>query len=305
MHLPDGFLSLPVAAGVGAAAAGAVALALRKCRTELDDRAEPLLGVTAAVIFAAQMVNFPILGGTSGHLMGGVLAAVVLGPWPGVLAMTCVLIVQCFLFADGGLLALGANVFNMAVVSCLAGGAIYSLLRSFFREPIAAGIAAWCATILSAAFCALELAASGAFGLTRTLGLMVGIHAAIGLGEAIITGLVVAALLRRRALLVARPATSPSRSWPAVGGGLALAATVVVLLAPIASSYPDGLERVLAMVGGGVETPAPFPDYAVRNWSDNLGTIATGLIGVAVVALLGWMAAKLRFPGPKPDPSPT
>src|SRR5262245_59816066 len=124
MHLPDGFLNLPVAAGMGAISTGAVGVALRQCRRTLDDRAEALLGVTAAGVFAAQMVNFPIPGGTSGHLVGVALAGIVLGPWSGLVAITCVLIVQCFLFADGGLLALGANVFNMGVVACFSASAI-------------------------------------------------------------------------------------------------------------------------------------------------------------------------------------
>jgi cobalt/nickel transport system permease protein len=316
MHLPDGFLSLPVAAGAAAVSAGAVGIALKKCRTELDDRAEPLLGVTAAAIFAGQMVNFPIPGGTSGHLLGGVLAGIVLGPWAGLVAMTCVLIVQCFLFADGGLVALGANVLNMAVVGCLAGSAIFALFKPLAKTPtqtaVAAGIAAWCATLLSSAACALELSASGNFGLPRTFGLMVGVHSVIGIGEALITGLVVAALHRRRSL-VARPNNSPSVAekpspTPMIFGVLALAATVVVVLAPFASAMPDGLERVLGWMAAkepeaAAPLPSPFPDYQIAGWNEHLGTVLTGLIGLSAAMILGWILAKVRFPTPKPDPA--
>jgi cobalt/nickel transport system permease protein len=305
MHLPDGFLNLPVAAGMGAASTAAVGVALRKCRSFLDDRAEALLGVTAAGIFAAQMVNFPIPGGTSGHLLGGALAGIVLGPWAGLVAITCVLIVQCFLFADGGLLALGANVFNMGVVGCLAGHGIFTFLRPLAKsttgQSIAAGIAAWCATVLAAAVCAVQLSSSGAFGFSRTLSLMVGVHAVIGVGEAIITGLVVRALLERRRLQPSQAASLiPEISLKprtVFLGGLSLAATIVVLLAPFASSFPDGLERSLEWMGAG-ESAAPmllamFPDYEVAGLGEWGGTIIAGLFGIAVVTLMAWFASKL------------
>ena len=305
MHLPDGFLNLPVAVGMGAASTAAVGVALRKCRSSLDDRAEALLGVTAAGVFAAQMVNFPIPGGTSGHLLGGALAGIVLGPWAGLVAITCVLIVQCFLFADGGLLALGANVFNMGVVGCLAGHWVFSLIRPMARtvtaQCIAAGLAAWCATILAAAACAVQLSMCGAFGFSRTLSLMVGVHAVIGVGEAIITGFVIRALIERRRL---QPALAASLI-PHAGltprtvflGGLSLAATVVVVLAPFASDLDDGLERTLGWLGAG-ESAAPlslamFPDYQVAGLGEWSGTVVAGLFGIAVVTLIAWLAARL------------
>jgi cobalt/nickel transport system permease protein len=305
MHLPDGFLNVPVAAGMGAASTAVVGVALRKCRSTLDDRAEALLGVTAAGVFAAQMVNFPIPGGTSGHLLGGALAGVILGPWAGLVAITCVLIVQCFLFADGGLLALGANVFNMGVIGCLAGHGIFSLLRPFARtatsQCIAAGAAAWCATILAAAACALQLSLSGSFGFARTLSLMVGVHAVIGVGEAIITAFVLRALLERArmqdhvATTFVQDVQPPPKA--VLVGGLALAATFIVVLAPFASSLPDGLERSLSWLGAG-EGDAPlllawFPDYKIAGLGEWGGTVVAGLVGTAVVTLIAWFASKL------------
>ena len=313
MHLPDGFLNLPIAAGMAAASTGVVGVALRKCRSTLDDRAEALLGVTAAGVFAAQMVNFPIPGGTSGHLLGGALAGVVLGPWAGLVAITCVLIVQCFLFADGGLLALGANVFNMGVIGCLAGHGIYTLIRPWAAtnsaKAMAAGFAAWCATIIAAAVCALQLSMSGSFGLTRALYLMVGIHAVIGIGEAIITALVMRALLERGRLVtndaVTAETNSTLRPRTVFLGGLSLTATIVVLLAPFSSNLPDGLERSLAWLGAQPSSNSPllatFPDYQVADLGRWGGTVVAGLIGMTAVAVFAWLASKLRLAGAAPD----
>src|SRR4030043_1769745 len=125
MHIPDGFISTPVAAAGIAVAAGSVAYAVRATNKNMGEKQIPLMGVLAAFIFAAQMLNFPVIGGTSGHLIGAALAAILLGPWAGVLIMTCVLIVQCLVFQDGGLLALGANVLNMGIIAPFAGYYLY------------------------------------------------------------------------------------------------------------------------------------------------------------------------------------
>jgi len=301
MHVPDGFLSLPVAAGAGAASATAVAAALRKCRTELDDRAEALLGVTAAGVFAAQMVNFPIPGGASGHLLGATLAGILLGPWGGMAALTCVLIVQCLLFADGGLLALGANIFNMGVIGCGVGSSIWMLLRPMAKSPAtiaaAAGIAAWCSTLLAAAACTFELSWSGAFRLDRAFPLMVGVHALIGVAEAVITGLVVAAWLRYRRTIGAERTAWRSSPWTILLGGLALAATIVVGLAPFSSQLPDGLHQALTLLGvADLErqvTSAWFAGYEIQALGAWSGA-AAGLLGVGVVTAAGWLAARGR-----------
>jgi cobalt/nickel transport system permease protein len=121
VHIPDGFINLPTSAGFGAAAAGGIWYSLRRAATVLDDRRIPLAGLAAAFVFAAQMVNFPVAAGTSGHLLGGVLAAVLLGPWLGSIVVTVVLVVQALVFADGGLSALGLNVFNMAIIGAAGG----------------------------------------------------------------------------------------------------------------------------------------------------------------------------------------
>lgn len=312
MHLPDGFLNLPVAAGMGAASTAAVGVALRRCRLSLDDHAEALLGVTAAGIFAAQMVNFPIPGGTSGHLLGGALAGIVLGPWAGLVAITCVLIVQCFLFADGGLLALGANVFNMGVIGCLAGHVIYSVIRPLATtsaaQSVAAGISAWCATVLAASACAVQLSLSGSFGFTRTLSLMVGVHAVIGIGEAIITGFVIRALLERGRWHAGSKRLIPKADLHGrtiLIGGLSLATTIIVVLAPFSSNLEDGLERCLAWLGAAGNSAGPrlaaFPNYEIAILGEWGGTVAAGLIGMAVVTLIALLASRFRLSRAAPN----
>jgi cobalt/nickel transport system permease protein len=192
MHAPDGFLSVPVAAVMWLITIAVLAISVRKTNETLDERAIPLMGVTAAFIFAAQMFNFQVIGGTSGHLLGGVLAAVLLGPWAATLVMACVIAVQALVFQDGGLVVMGANIFNMGVVGTLGGYYLYRTLARLMggedraRIP-AAGIAAWASVVMGAACMALELGISGTTPLSVALAAMVGLHLFIGVGEALIT----------------------------------------------------------------------------------------------------------------------
>ena len=191
MHIPDGFLTTNVWASAWAISAGAVGVCLKKTTQILKDRMVPLMGIMSAFIFAAQMINFPVIGGTSGHLLGGVLAAVLLGPYAGAVVLTCVLIFQCLIFQDGGLLALGANILNMAIIGTLGGYVIFVVLQKIFGSKkgfiIGAAVASWLSVVVAASFCALELAISGLSPLHIVLPAMAGIHALIGIGEAIIT----------------------------------------------------------------------------------------------------------------------
>jgi cobalt/nickel transport system permease protein len=192
MHAPDGFLSVPVALVMWAVTIVVLAIAVRRTNETLDEKAVPLLGVMAAFIFAAQMFNFQVIGGTSGHLLGGVLAAVLLGPWAATLVMACVVGVQALVFQDGGLLVMGANIFNMGVVGTLGGFYLYRAIAGLFggedraRIP-AAGVAAWASVVAGATCMAFELAISGTTSLELALPAMVGVHALIGIGEALIT----------------------------------------------------------------------------------------------------------------------
>ncbi len=206
MHIPDGFLSAPVWAAAGAVSAAAVALSAARLGKGLEEKQVPLMGVVGAFIFAAQMVNFPIASGTSGHLAGGVLAALLLGPWAATLIMTAVLVVQALLFQDGGITALGANVLNMGVLPCLLGFTAYRLLRRLLSGTrgalISAFITAWLAVVLSASLAAVQIALSGTILLRIALPAMAGVHALIGIGEGLITAAALAFLLRVRKDLV-------------------------------------------------------------------------------------------------------
>jgi len=210
LHIPDGFLDPKTWGTLTAASAGTTGYALFKMREKMNEKIIPLLGITAAFVFAAQMLNFPVAGGTSGHFLGAMLAFVLLGVWPGYLVITVVLVVQCLFFADGGLTALGANVFNMAVV----GGLLSYYLFSLARKPLSRALEekssllattaffSWLSVVLASTACAFELAISGTVPLSTALPAMVGVHAIIGIGEAIITTVVVAVVLQTRPDLV-------------------------------------------------------------------------------------------------------
>jgi cobalt/nickel transport system permease protein len=204
MHIPDGFLSTDVALACAVPAAVCVGLGLHRANVELDERRVPLLGVTAAFIFAAQMLNFPVAGGTSGHFLGAALAAILLGPWLACLVMAVVLGVQAFVFADGGITALGANILNMGVIGALVVGGLMHFARTLAPKailPIAAA-GAWLAVMAGATATALELAISGTVPLHTVLPAMLGVHLLIGVGEAVVTVAAVSAVLSTRPDLV-------------------------------------------------------------------------------------------------------
>jgi len=218
MHIPDGFLSGGVAAAAAVLAIAAGGYALRVAYRDLDEDRVPLLGVLAAFIFAVQMLNFPVAGGTSGHLLGAALAAVLLGPWLACLVMAVVLTAQAFVFADGGITALGANILNMGVLGALlaglllAGAARASQTRGAFLGAV--GVAAWLAVMIGATATSLELAASDTVPLDTALPAMLGVHALIGIGEAVITVAAVSAVLASRPDLVAMKVPSERATGP-------------------------------------------------------------------------------------------
>jgi cobalt/nickel transport system permease protein len=279
---------------------------LRTLERELGERTTVLMGTMAAFVFAAQMVNFPVGPGVSGHLLGGVLAAVMLGPWAGAVVLGAVLLVQCLIFQDGGLTALGANFVNMGLIGAVGGYAIYApLRRAIGGRPgvlISAMAAAWFSVLLASGAFAIELAASGRrehfFQVLSWMGL---VHAGIGLGEAVITGLVLRFVLLTRPDLVYEPAPRERAAAPAEGrvrrlgqsavAGLAIALAVAVFLAPFASEHPDGLEYVGAKLGFLHEeapplVPAPIPDYQAPIFGSDhvkLATAVAGMVGTLVV----------------------
>ena len=202
MHIPDGFLDTKTWATLDILTIGGLGIALKKTREKLGEKQIPLMGVMAAFIFAAQMINFPVAGGTSGHFMGAVLAAVLLGPWSAALVMTVVLLIQCFLFQDGGVTTLGANIFNMGIIGVFSGyylaRGLSTMLRKFRLKLVGEFIAAWLSIVLAASTCAIELAISGTVPIRIALPAMAGVHALIGIGEGIITVLVLGFISKTR-----------------------------------------------------------------------------------------------------------
>ncbi|HSQ40576.1 MAG TPA: energy-coupling factor ABC transporter permease [Anaerolineales bacterium] len=293
LHIPDGFLNLVISLLFWAITAVTVWIAISKTNKSLGEKQVPLMGVMAAFIFAAQMLNFPVAGGTSGHFLGGALAAIVLGPWAAILVMTAVISVQALLFQDGGLLVMGANIFNMGLLTAAIGYGLYRAAagRSAGMRYAAAGIGAWIAVLAAALVTSLQLWLSGTSQLQIVLPAMLGVHVLIGIGEAIITVAAISFIERTRPDLLDEKATTTKggRGWVYAGVVIAL---LVVLLSPLASAFPDGLERVAENVGFlDLGQSAPYeilPDYTIPFLGETaLSTIVAGAVGALV--LLGLM----------------
>jgi cobalt/nickel transport system permease protein len=214
MHVPDGFLDAPTSIGTGVVAAAAIGVALKGARRELDDRTAPLAGLVAAFIFATQMLNFPVASGTSGHLLGGALAAILVGPCTGLLCMATVFLVQCLLFADGGITALGTNIDLMGLVTVVVGWTVFKTLQAVLPKrmsmvaPSAAVAALVSVPVASFVFVLLYAVGGTAdIPLGNLAAAMVGVHVLVGIGEAVITFLAVTSILAVRPDLVygARP----------------------------------------------------------------------------------------------------
>jgi cobalt/nickel transport system permease protein len=313
MHLPDGFLDAKTALlSTGAATLG-VGVALRQVRTALEPRQMPMLGLAAAFVFAAQMLNFPVAGGTSGHLVGGVLTGILLGPSAAVLVMTSVLIVQCLMFADGGLMALGANVFNMGIVSVCGGYATFRVIKRLIpmEEPrstvFAAAFAAWLGTVLASIFCAGELALSHTAPWSLAFSAMANVHMIVGLGEGLVTGLIVLAVLRSRPQLVVPPQAG------FLSYGLLICLGLAIFVAPFACPWPDGLAVVAKALGfaakeAPVASHAPLADYQLPViGSVTVATAVAGAIGTVLAFLAAYGLARVLVPAlsaPKKDASP-
>jgi cobalt/nickel transport system permease protein len=303
MHVPDGFLDARTSVTTALLSTGGVATALRGIRRTMGQGDIPLMGMTAAFIFAAQMINFPVAAGTSGHLMGATLAAVLLGPWAAVVVMTAVLVVQCLLFADGGLLALGANVFNMAILAAGTGYLLAALLRRVLPgvagRYAAIAVAAWGSTVIAACACAGELAWSGLAPWDAVFGAMVNIHILIGIGEAVITVLVLSAVRSVRPdLIEGRRGEVSGAGRGVVLGGIA-AIGILLFVAPFASSRPDGLEWVAEQLGfhrSALPAPvvsAPMAGYRIPTFGQPaIATLVAGGIGIMVALAAGYGIAR-------------
>jgi cobalt/nickel transport system permease protein len=319
MHIPDGFLDVKTAVATGLFSATGLGAALRHAGKHLQSRKIPLIGLTAAFIFVAQMLNFPVASGTSGHLLGSTFASVLLGPSAAIIVMSSVLIVQSFIFADGGILALGANIFNMAIVAPLVGYGTYKALRLLLRgsqgQLVAVGFASWLSTVLAAVFCAGELAWSGTASWKAAFPAMAGVHMLTGLGEAAITMLVIAAIGRTRPELMndIDDSTAPSGGSAKIVYGALIVIGLFLLVAPHASPLPDGLEKVAASLGfeqKAVSDPpisSPLKGYQIPGiQSASTATIVAGAVGAIAVFALSFLFARVLIPRRKYDAhSPT
>ncbi|MFD4723970.1 energy-coupling factor ABC transporter permease [Streptomyces seoulensis] len=326
MHVPDGFIDAPTSAVTGVVAAGALAVSLRGARRELDERTAPLAGLVAAFIFAVQMLNFPVAAGTSGHLLGGALAAILVGPYTAVLCVSVVLLMQGVLFADGGLTALGVNITDMAIVTTVVAYAVFKgLLAVLPRSRRSITAASFVAALLSVPAAAVVFTLIYAIGGTTDVSIgkvataMIGVHVLIGIGEAVITSLTVAAVVAVRPDLVygarglrqklqlrvngelvdapdAAPAPAAARTsrrtlWIT---GLVTSLVLAGFVSFYASANPDGLEKVAHDKGIDKRTQphhssdSPLADYGVKDVANaRLSGGLAGVIGVGVTAVAG------------------
>lgn len=292
MHIPDGFLSVLVSVILWILSIIAVGYSLRRVGQDLGERQVPLMGVLAAAIFAGQMLNFTVAGGTSGHLMGAAIATILLGPWAAILVMTTVVSIQALIFQDGGLLALGANIFNMGVIGVTVSYFTYTTLKKFLGEQrwmlfVNGFVTAWLSIFIASLAAALELAASGTSPANISVPAMAGIHALIGIGEGLITVGALAFIYAARRDILESGKTAPAGGkvvW-AVGLGIAL---LLALSSPFASAHPDGLEWVAEQKGFLDVAQGPLfqiiPDYVFPGITNEaFATILAGIVGSLIV----------------------
>jgi len=303
MHIPDGFLSFLVSMVYWVASILVLSIAIKRTNQDVDERKLPLMGVMAAAIFAGQMLNFTVLGGTSGHLLGAAIATVLLGVWPAVLVMTSVVAVQAIIFQDGGLLALGANIFNMAIVGVFVAFTIFSLTKKVFSQHskvlvIAGFFAAWGSIFAAALSCALQLALSGTSPANIAIPAMAGIHALIGIGEGLITMSALAFIQTTRKDLLKVGDEMHGGNRGILVGGLSIA-VFLAILSPLASIYPDGLEWVAEQNGFLSLAKESFykiiPNYSLPGVSDSaLATILAGIIGICIILAITFGISRAR-----------
>ncbi len=343
MHVPDGFLDASTSIATGVAAAAVVGVSLRRARVELAEStaAAPMAGLVSSFVFAVQMLNFPVGIGTSGHLMGGALAAVLVGPWTAVICLSVVLTMQALLFADGGLTALGTNILLMGVVTVVVGyvgaKAVMAVLPKRAGSAVPAAAVGALLSVPAAALVFVGLYAVGGaaqLDLGRLTAFMLTWHVVIGVGEALITGLTVAAVVatrpdlvrlarRYRTNLVLTDADGTSREvtaapvvagvrrigWGWVAGALAVCLLLAGGVSGWASSHPDGLEYVAGQLGflgsaeDSVTAGGPLDGYAIAG-IDNpyLATGLAGVLGVLVVLALALLVARTVRPKAAPAP---
>ncbi|MDK2982422.1 MAG: cobalt/nickel transport system permease protein [Chloroflexota bacterium] len=295
MHIPDGFLSVAVSGILWVVSIVFIIIALKKAGQEIDESRLPLVGVLAAAIFAGQMLNFSVAGGTSGHLLGAALAVLLVGPWPAVLVMTSVVVVQALVFQDGGVLTLGANLFNMAIVGVAVAYFVSNLFKRWFGDKrwatlLTAFAAGWFSIFIAALAASLELALSGTSPANIAIPAMGGIHALIGIGEGLITLGAVSLIMSAKPQLLAKQTQAKVGAKFVWAAGLVLTLALLVI-SPLASSKPDGLEWVAEKLGFLIMAQDAsyhiIPDYVLPGiQNEALATILAGVVGVLIVMAL-------------------
>ena len=297
MHVPDGFINAPVSAATGLISLGTIWAYIRNAKNLVADRLIALTGMMSALIFVLQMINFPIAAGTSGHLLGGALAVIVLGPSLGSICISIVVVIQSLLFADGGLSALGVNLLNMAVVTSLIGWLVISTWKKLFNESYSSIISgSFIAGLLSVVFSSIAFVLEYAIGGTVAVPLgsvliaMVSSHVLIGIGEGIITGLIVSLLLRVRSDLVyVNQNKEIKNNATSFYGIFILLILLLTLITPYASSSPDGLESVAESYGFNEESGIVLflDDYGITKINNNfLSTVLSAVLGIVVIVAL-------------------
>jgi cobalt/nickel transport system permease protein len=304
LHIPDGFLSTPVSFIGWLLAIIIISFALRQTRGQLGEKQIPLMGVLAAFIFAAQSINIPVGGGTSGHLLGGTLAAIILGPWAAVLIMTCVVSIQALLFQDGGVVVLGFNMLNMGVLTAFTGHLAYQATKRLLGEGrksilIAGAVGGWLSMLVGAVAVGVELGISGTSPMNVAIPAMAVVHAVLGVIEAVITVGALAFISTSRPDLLTIGQRAPAQAtarWVTIGLGIAL---LIAALSPLASRDPDGLEKVAQQQGFIARALDPLyrmlPDYSIPGIGNQaVSGILAVVLGTLIVFGVAYGVARTR-----------
>lgn len=308
MHIPDGFLDAKTCFTASALSCVGLAVAVAQLKKTLPPRGVPFLGLSAAFVFSAQMVNFPVVGGTSGHLIGSALVTALLGAPAAVVVLCSVLLAQAFLFADGGIMALGANAFNMAIlapaVSTVTIKAVERIVPGMRGKVAAVAFAGWCSTVAASICCAGQLAWSGTVAWNIGFPAMAGIHALIGLGEGLISAIVLATILRKRPEILEMAPTAKSRGILVYG--LLASLGIAVFAAPFACTWPDGLDSVAAKFGFEHKaiqgSHAWLAEYRFPGIQSEILSIAiAGLIGSLLVFLFALAVSRALIRQERPE----
>ena len=297
MHVPDGFINAPVSAATGLISLGTIWAYIRSAKNLVADRLIALTGMMSALIFVLQMINFPIAAGTSGHLLGGALAVIVLGPSLGIICIAIVVVIQSLLFADGGLSALGVNLLNMAVVTSVIGWIAISTWKRVFNESYSSIISgSFVAGLLSVVFSSIAFVLEYAIGGTVAVPLgnvliaMISSHLLIGIGEGVITALIVSLLLRVRSDLVYVNQNKNQNDKATSFYGLFIILILsLTIITPYASSSPDGLESVAETYDFNEDSGIILflDDYGIKNINNNfLSTVLSAVLGVVVIVAI-------------------